>query len=142
MKTIRISPIIGIALLLMTTFTACKKEAELHPELSARVVGNYTLTALKENGKTYTINAQTKGKMNVVRESATSVGVTVEVTNSSSPADNLQFSATGVSVEDAGNGEVNLSKNGSTFAKGGNNSFTIKLIPNDGSTPFELVGTK
>lgn len=133
---------IAITLFTIIGFTACQKEAEPSPELSARVVGNYTLTALMENGKTYTINAQTKGKMTVVRESATSVGVTVEVTTSSSPADDLQFMATGVSLEEAGNGEVNLSKNGSVFAKGGNNSLTIKIAPIDGSAPYQLVGTK
>ena len=142
MKTNRVSPIITVALLMVTSFTACRKEADPNPDLSARVVGNYTLTAINQSGKTYTINAQTTGKMSVVRESATSVGLTIDVTNSSSPSNNIKGSTTGIAVQDAGNGEVNLVKDGSSFAKGGNNTLTIKVAPTDGSTPYELVGTK
>ena len=95
MKTMRISLLVGVTLLLATFFTACKKEADPTPELSARVVGNYTLTALKQSGKTYTINAQTTGKMSVLRESATLVSLTVDVITGS-PTDNIHFTATGV----------------------------------------------
>ena len=127
---------------MLTLFTACKKEADLDPELSARVVGNYTLTGLKASGTLYTVNAKTTGKMSVVRETATSVSISADVTNSGSPSDDFHLKATNVSLADIGGGEVSLTKDGSTFAKGGNNTLSISVAPIDGSTPFQFIGTK
>lgn len=142
MKTTRISQIIALALLTMTGFTSCKKEAGTNPELSARVVGNYTLTGIVTGGKTYTVNAQTSGKMSAVRESATTVNVTVDVITSTSPANDVHFTATSVILQDASNGEVTLTKDSFTLGKGGNNTLSIKIAPTNGSAPFELIGTK
>ncbi len=141
MKTSSMYRLSCMVLLLITGFTACKKEAEPNPELSARVVGTYTLTRIKTNGKLYTINAQTNGKMSVIRESATAVSVNIDVTTGS-PTDNIHFSATNVSLRDAGNGEVDLVKDNNSFARGGNNTLTVSVSPLDGSDPYDLIGTK
>ncbi|MBD2699967.1 hypothetical protein IC229_04930 [Spirosoma sp. BT702] len=141
MKTTRYFLISSIAILLLVSFSACKKEAEPAAELSSRVVGNYTLTGIRQNGTLYTVNSKTVGKMNVVRESATSVQLSVDVSNGNA-AENIQFTANNVTLQEAGNNEVNLLKDNASFAKGGNNSLSIKVAPTDGSTPFELIGSK
>ncbi|GAB3506905.1 hypothetical protein GCM10027341_40720 [Spirosoma knui] len=141
MKPIRFTQITCIALFMTLSFAACKKEADPNPELSAKVVGNYTLTGIKQNGTLYNVNAKTTGRLNVVRESATSVQMTVDVTNGNA-ADDIRFTVNNVTVQDAGNGEVNLLKDNSAFAKGGNNKLSISVAPTDGSTPYELIGTK
>ncbi len=115
------------AMVCIAALTGCKKEADPSPELSARVTGSYTISSIETGGKTYpAVQTNLKGGLKVVRESETSVGIDLNITTKDN-GEFLQGNVGGVSVTDAGNGEVNLVKDGDSFGKGGNGQISIKV---------------
>ncbi|NIJ51007.1 hypothetical protein [Dyadobacter arcticus] len=122
--------------------TACsKKEADPAPELSARISGDYKVTYLKQDGKTFTLNGSTKGTIKVSAESAEMAQVIVDVSNGN-PSDDIKGVINNIALKDIGGGEVELIANGFTLGKGGNNQITVKVAPVDGSAPYEFIGIK
>jgi hypothetical protein len=127
MKTVPFVRTTLMAVMVISVMTGCKKEIEPSPELSARVTGSYTISKIETGGKTYSA-AQTnlKGGVSVTRESDSSVGMDLNITTKDN-GDFLQGSVDGISLTDAGNGEVNLVKDGDSFGKGGNGKVSIKV---------------
>ncbi len=127
MKTSSFARTAVMAVLCIAALTGCKKEIEPSPELSARVTGSYTIASIETDGKTYpAVQTNLKGGLTVVRESETSVGIDLNITTKDN-GDFLQGNVSGVSVTDAGNGQVNLMKSGDNFGKGGNGQISIKV---------------
>ena len=116
-----------MAVMLIAALTGCKKEADVNPELSARVTGSYTISKVELGGKTYPADqTNLKGSITVSRESDASVGIDLNITTKNN-GDFLQGSVSGVSLTDAGGGEVNLVKDGDQIGKGGNGKVSIKV---------------
>jgi hypothetical protein len=142
MKTNRSTFIFCITFFVGYYLVACSKSDEQPaPELSAQVVGTYKLTTISRHDSLFNINPSTNGTMSVVRESASSVKLIVDVTNGNSASD-IHVNVPNTTVEDAGNNEVNLINSGFNYGKGGNSKLTINISPKDGSAPYQLIGTK
>lgn len=130
-----------IALFIAVSFTACKKEAEVDPDLANRVAGRYSLSKIELNGTTKAIkDTYFTGMMEVKRESATSVTLILDVKGiNNSPF--LTDTYDNVTVTDVGNGEVELTKDGNNLGRGGKNTLALRGTDTVGAA-FVLTGTK
>lgn len=130
-----------IALFFAVSFTGCKKEAEVDPDLANRVAGRYSLSKFELSGTTYAISdTYYTGSMEVKRESATTVTLIMDVKG----RNNVPFvdgSTTGVTLTDVGNGEVSLVKDGNNLGRGGKNTLAIRGT-DTANKSFVITGTK
>lgn len=138
MKTLSITL---LALFIAVSFTACKKEADVDPDLANRVAGRYSLSKIEVNGTTKAIkDTYFTGAMEVKRESATSVTLILDVKGiNNSPF--LTGNIDNVTLTDVGNGEVELTKDGNNLGRGGKNSLALRGTDTAGAA-FVLTGTK
>lgn len=141
MNTNQIFRTIIIALFFTISLSACRKEADVETDLANRVTGRYSLSRFELNGKTYPID-QTDfvGSMEVVRETATSVTLKMDV-KTSKGVSFMVGTGKNITLTDMDNGEVELTKDGNKVGHGGKNSLSIRGADTEGE-PFVITAMK
>lgn len=133
-----------LMLLFIASLTSCKKGADVAPapDLAARVAGTYTYSEIMTGGKTYPASdTNLKGTITLARETATSVSIQLAILNKSTNEVFADDSATGVSVSEASNGNVELKYQGNVIAKISGSKISIEGS-DDAGTDFTLTATK
>lgn len=111
MKTLRFLLITCFA---VASLSSCQKPEELNPELVALVAGEYPFSHVVADGQTYAIGqTNLSGQASVERKSATSVKLAWKYKRGNSSYSN---SYTGVSLTNAGAGDVELRYSGNLIA--------------------------
>lgn len=131
-----------LVLLTAATLTACKQNNDPQPEssdLAGRVTGQYTYASLTTGGKTYPADETSlKGGVTVTRQSETSVTMQFNIRSTATNQPFLDGSATDITLNEAGNGEVNFVHEGETVAKGGKNKLLINGV-DDNDEEFTIT---
>jgi|GEM_PF-3165070 len=131
-----------LTLLVAATLTACKQNSDPQPEssdLAARVTGQYTYASLTTGGKTYPADETSlKGGVTVTRQSENSVTMQFNIRSTATNQPFLDGSATGITLREAGNGEVDLVHEGETVARGGKNKLVINGV-DDNNDEFTIT---
>jgi hypothetical protein len=129
--------LIYLLLILPLTFTACKKDTEVNPDLAKRVSGNYTFSSVIIDGKTYDIDeTNISGEADLKRETANTVTLALDFKiGKQSNSGNVL----GIELTEAGNGEVELAKDGDYIGTAGNGKFSFKMTDSDGKK-FTIIG--
>lgn len=138
----------GLLMLLAVAalLSSCKKDSEVEPQgdLSDRIAGQYTLTALTLNGKEYPASqANIKGGVSVARATANTVDIDFNIVQKADGSEFVTGTAEDVTLTDLGGGQVELRISGQPEAlgKGGKNKLELNGV-DDGGTRFTLVLTK
>jgi hypothetical protein len=136
-------PVGLLALLMLALLTGCKKNSEeAQPDMGTRLEGQYTLSEVELNGTKYPAGqTNLKGGVSVTRVSASSIKMAFAIVNKKDGSDFISGSAEDVSLSEAGNGQVNLSKDGDTIGYASGNKLSIKGVDDDG-TQFVMTLTK
>jgi hypothetical protein len=133
-------PVLFLLLLVVASMTACKKAPEADPDLGNRVAGTYTLNELTAGGKSYTgANLPLKGTIEVARESATSVELSIDIRLKADNSEFLNVQGGDIDVIDKG-GELELRSDGEKVARISGNKMYIEV--EDDSDVYTLVLTK
>lgn len=134
-----------VALLVGTTlFTACKKENVVVEPVDAatQATGKYTYSELSYNGKTVPASeTNLKGTISVSRESASKVGMVLDIRQKSSNEEFMVFDVDDVHVTDQGNGSLSFSYDGEEVAKLKGKKLTINGVDDD-NVRFTVSATK
>lgn len=133
-----------LALLVAASLSACKKENDPAPaaDLADRLSGQYTLAQVTVNGKSYSASeAGLKGGGSVTRQSASTVSMMLNINDSSTGEGFLNGSVDDITLTDAGNGEVDLSKDGDKIGRGNQHKLTLNG-KDDKNVPFTFTMTK
>ena len=135
-----------IVLLIVGSLTACKQTngpgTEPSPELSSRVVGQYTLKQIAANGQTSSaVDEDLQGGAKISRVSANSVSLELSIIEASTGDEVLTRAVSDINVTDAGNNEVSLIKESSMIGKGGANKLSINVVGGSG-VAYVLLMTK
>lgn len=133
-----------LVLLFMASLTSCKKGTEVAPapDLASRVAGTYTYAELTTGGKTYPAgDTNLKGTITLGRQTASTVSIQLAIINKSTNETFADDAAEGVSVTEAGNGNVELRYQGNVIAKVNGNKISIEGEDETG-TSFTLTATK
>ncbi|GAB3504536.1 hypothetical protein GCM10027341_34990 [Spirosoma knui] len=131
-----------LILLVAVSFTACKKDnPDPSPDLGNRVAGQYTFSELSFNGQTRPASqTNLKGSVRVVRQTATSVSMQLDIRSKSGDEEFLVGSVENIDLTNNGN-DVELRAQGDKIAYVSSN----KLIINgrdDNNTEFTITATK
>lgn len=134
-----------LALLFVASLTACKKsnsDPAPAPDLSSRVAGQYNFSELSAGGKTLPASqTNLKGSISVIRQTATTVSMQVNISLKSTGEAYLEDSADNITVTETSGGNVEYSLDGDVIARSNGNKLSI-----DGETPsgdeFTISATK
>jgi hypothetical protein len=136
MKTLRFFLITCFAL---ATLSSCEKQEELNPELVSLVAGNYLFSHVVADGQAYAIGqTNLSGRASVERKSAKSVKLAWSYKRGNS---SYSGSYTGVSLSDAGTGEIELRYSGNLIATVSDGTLHIK-VENSSGEQMVFVGSR
>jgi hypothetical protein len=119
----------------ITSLSACKKDTEpvASGDLGTRAAGTYTLTELSGGGKTIpAAQADLKGSISVVRQTATSVDLNFDIREKSTNDEVLVGSADGLEVSSAGGNKISFKGDNAEVATLDGNRLSIKIEDSNG----------
>lgn len=136
MKTLNFFLITCFAL---ATLSSCEKQEELNPELVSLVAGNYPFSHVVADGQTHALGqTNLSGRASVERKSAKSVKLAWSYKRGNS---SYSGSYTGVSLSDAGTGEIELRYSGNLIATVSDGTLHIK-VENSSGEQMVFVGSR
>ncbi|WP_234736745.1 hypothetical protein [Tellurirhabdus bombi] len=129
--------LIYLLLILPLMLTSCKKDNDVDPDLAKKIAGNYTFSSIIMDGKTYDIDeTNISGEADLERETATTVTLSLDF---SIGKQSNSGSIKSIELKDAGNGEVELAKDGDYIGTAGNGKFSFKMTDSEGNK-FTIIG--
>ncbi|GAA4467394.1 hypothetical protein GCM10023189_51000 [Nibrella saemangeumensis] len=131
-----------LVLLAAVSFTACKKEVEPDPDMASQIAGSYTYTEAKIGGKTYPASqTNIKGSVKVIRETANTVSLDLNIRAKSDNSDFLVGSVDGIELTDAGSGTIGLRVESDEIAQVKGDKIIIKSTDDTGAQ-FTITAEK
>ena len=137
--------LVVFVLLIVASLSACKKGQDVidpAPDAATTVAGKYTFSELSYNGKVVSAaNADLKGTIKLTRQSATVVGMSIDLRAKSDNSEFIVENLTGVEVADLGSGTTGLRYDGDQIAQIKGTKLTISG-KDEGGVSFSLTATK